>query len=321
VDAHSVERGPASAEAAGPTTDRVVDLVWSRHRQWSIAADTARARLDRRRLWNLALLVIGALAAALSAQTWPTPGVATAFALAAAIALAVAGLVQVHALNADQTARWTLARAASEALKAEIYRYLARVSPYAGPDRAQVLQAQLDVVQTRARDLVVDQQAVPPDGRPLPTLRSVEEYVAARAQGQATWHRDKGAVHARQGRRLRLWQLLATGAGAVLAAATGLVPSLRLPTWTAAATTIAAALGAHLAATQHQRIAAAYAATADQLERLIAFFDPATGTPVQQAQFVADVERVLAVQNEGWADLLSPRPAEPRTGDPEQQAP
>jgi hypothetical protein len=318
VDAHDVERQSAGAEAAGPPTDRVLDLVWARHRQWSTAASTARARLDRWRLWNLVLLVLGALASALSAQTWPTPGVAKAFALVAAIVLAVAGFLQVHALNAGQIARWTLARAASEALKAETYRYLAQVSPYAGADRAQVLQTQLDVVQTRARDLVVDQQAVPPDGRSLPALRSLQEYVAARAQDQATWHRGKSAEHARQARRLRSWQLLATGAGVVLAATTGLLPSVRLPTWTAAATTIAAALGAHLAATQHQRIAVAYAATADQLERLIAFFDPATAAPGQQAQFVADVERVLAVQNEGWADLLSPRPAEPQTGDPGQ---
>jgi conflict system pore-forming effector with SLATT domain len=66
--------------------------------------------------------------------------------------------------------------------------------------------------------------------------------------------------------------------------------------------------GAHLAATQHQRIAATYAATADQLERLIAGIDPATATPRQQAQLVADVERVLAAQNQGWTDLLSPKP-------------
>jgi cytochrome c551/c552 len=107
---------------------------------------------------------------------------------------------------------------------------------------------------------------------------------------------------------LRIWQLIATGLGVVLSAIAGFVPSWHLSTWTAAATTIAAAVGAHLAATQHQRIAATYAATADQLERLIVGIDPATATPEQQAQFVADVERVLVAQNQGWTDLLSPKP-------------
>ena len=92
--------------------------------------------------------------------------------------------------------------------------------------------------------------------------------------------------------------------GVVLAAVTGFVPSWHLSTWTAAATTVAAAVGAHLAATQHQRIAAAYASTTEQLERLVALFDPATAMPAEQAQFVAEVERVLEVQNEGWTDLF-----------------
>ena len=133
--------------------------------------------------------------------------------------------------------------------------------------------------------------------------------MTVRARGQAAWHRDRSAEHARRARRLRAWQLAATGVGVVLAAVTGFLPSWRLSTWTAAATTVAAALGAHLAATRHQGIAADYAATADQLETLVAGFDQASATPDQQAQFVADVERVLAAQNQGWLDLLSSEPA------------
>ena len=306
MDADTVEPHPTAA--AGPAPDRVLDLAWRRHRQWSLAADRGKARLARWRLWNLVLLVLGALSGALAAQTWLAAPAATAAAIAAAVALALAGFLQAHALNADQTARWTHARAASEALKAETHRYLMRVAPYAREDRAAVLQARLDVVRTRAAALLVDQQEVTSDDRPLPALRTVQEYVTERVQRQATWHRDKSAEHARRARRLRFLQLLATGVGVVLAAVTGFVPSWGLSTWTAAATTVAAAFGAHLAAEQHQGIATAYAGTADQLEALVAGFDPATATPGQQAEFVADVERVLAAQNQGWSDLLSPEP-------------
>ncbi len=143
-----------------------------------------------------------------------------------------------------------------------------RVAPYAQADRAQVLQAHLDVVRTRAAALLADQQDVPADDRPLPTLHTVQEYVTARAQGQATSHRARSAEHARRARRLRTWQLVATGVGVVLAAITGFCPSWRPSTWTAAATTIAAAFGAHLAATQHQGIAASTRSARDARRRL-----------------------------------------------------
>jgi hypothetical protein len=58
-----------------------------------------------------------------------------------------------------------------------------------------------------------------------------------------------------------------------------------------------------------QRIAAGYAATATQLESIVAGVDPAAASPERQALFVAEVERVLVAQNDGWTDLLSPTSA------------
>src|SRR5688572_27692851 len=114
----------ATPDPAGAATDRLLDLVWRSHRQWSLVANATRARLDRFRLWNLLLLVLGALAGAMAAQTWLMPSAATGFAIVATIALTVAWFIQANALNSDQMTRWTRARAASEALKAEVYRYL-----------------------------------------------------------------------------------------------------------------------------------------------------------------------------------------------------
>jgi SMODS and SLOG-associating 2TM effector domain 1/Protein of unknown function (DUF4231) len=316
VDANTADSNATAPAAAHPATDRQLDLVWRRHRQWSRVANAARARLDQWRLWNLLLLVLGALAGAVAAQTWLASGAATGFAIVAVVALGLAGFIQVRALNPGQTARWTRARAASEALKAEVYRYLIRVSPYAGVDRAETLLAQLDLVQARAQAQLVEQQTSSADDRPVPTLRTFEGYVTERAQDQANWHRRKSAEHGRQARTLRIWQLVATCLGVILSAITGFVPSWRLSTWTAAATTIAAVLGAHLAATQHQRIAATYAATADQLERLITDIDPAAATPQQQAQFAADVERILVAQQEGWLDLITTAPTAPGESEP-----
>jgi len=293
-----------------PRADRQLMLVWRSQRQWSLAADNARASLDRFRRWNLALLIIGALAGAFAAQTWLNAGVATVFAGVAAVALAIAGVIQANGLNANQTTRWTQARAASETLKAEIYRYLAGVAPYAGDDRAKTLSAQLAAVQTRVpASLLVAQQTKSDDTKSPPQIHGFQDYVTARAEQQARWHKTRSAEHNGQARQLRICQIVITGFGAVLSAVAGVQPSWQLSAWTAAVTTIAAAVGTHLAATQHQRIAAAYASTADQLERLIVSIDPTAATPDQQAQFVAQVERVLAGQNDGWTDLISQNPA------------
>jgi conflict system pore-forming effector with SLATT domain/uncharacterized protein DUF4231/tetratricopeptide repeat protein len=319
LDPQRAQDSPAADPASGPesdevqaspdtgTDDRVLNLVWRCHRQWSRAADAAQRTLNQWRRANLTLLVLGAIAAALATQAWLTSGWMAGFAIASAVLLALAGLIQRRALTSDDTARWTGARAASEALKAETYRYLIKVQPYAGPDRAEQLKAQLDVIQDRARTLLVEQQLAPADNRALPEVSTFREYLAARTQYQADWHRDRVGEHAHKARTLHISQLAVTAAGAILAGVAGAMPGSHLSAWTAAATTVAAAIATHLAATHHERIAASYAATADQLDRLIADVDPASTDPDRQAQFVADAERILSAQNEGWTDLLSHR--------------
>ena len=294
----------AGSDGQAETEGQALNAVWRAHRQWSKAADTAHKSLDRWRLSNLALLVAGAVIAALAAQTWLVSAAATALAAASAALLAIAGFVQSSMLTSENTSRWTSARAASEALKAETYRYLAGVEPYAGADRAEYLRAQFGRIQSRSNDLLVSQQLAAIEDGKLPEVSNFENYWKERAQGQANWHRKNIAKHVRTARKLRFFQLGATVAGAVLAAVAAAAPGAHLAAWTAAATTIAAAFATHIAATQHQRIAASYAATADQLQRLIDGVNPKTATADQQAQFVADVERVLAVQNDGWVDLL-----------------
>lgn len=295
---------PAGSDGQAETARQTLTAVWRAHRQWSKAAGTAQKSLNRWRLSNLMLLVAGAVIAAFAAQTWVVSAAATALAAASAALLAVAGFVQGGMLTSENTSRWTSARAASEALKAETYRYLAGVKPYAGADRADQLRAQFGTIQSRSNDLLVLQQLAAIDDGDLPKVSTFENYRIKRAQDQADWHRKKIAEHMRAARRLRFFQLGATVAGAVLAAVAAALPGAHLAAWTAAATTIATAFATHIAATQHQRIAASYAATADQLQRLIDGVNPKTASADQQAQFVADVERVLAVQNDGWVDLL-----------------
>ncbi len=304
VAANAAPAATAGQDRAVAGEDSVLREVWQKHQRWSDAADGAQRSLNRWRLSNLALLVLGAIAAAFAAQTWLASAASTSLAVISAAVLAVAAIIQGNMLTSDGMSRWTRARAASEALKAETCRYLTGVQPYAGPDRDEQLKTQLDAVQTRARELLIDEQLAAPGDDKLPAVDTFERYVENRAREQAQWHRSKIEKHMGKARNLRFCQLAATVAGAVLAAVAGVLPGSHLAAWTAAATTVAAVFATHIAAVQHQRIAASFAATADQIERLITGVDTKNASADRQAQFVADVERVLATQNNGWVDLL-----------------
>jgi hypothetical protein len=277
--------------------------AWARQRQWSIAADAGRDRIRRRRQLNLVLLILGALAGAVAAVTaWPP--VTTIAATIATLALTGAGAVQKRWLTGQELNRWAKARAASEAVKTEVYRYLAEVGPYAGPDRDTALVKALDDAQDPAQDLLVDLHTTTvTDNKPLPEVHDFNTYVEKRAAAQANWHRSRIGHHQKAASRIRAAELAATVIAAVLSAltATGVID---LAAWVGAATTIAAALAAHLAATRHDRIAGSYAATTEHLDRLIQRLPP-NPDPAAATTFVDAVERVLTAQNQGWGSLIS----------------
>jgi hypothetical protein len=284
----------------------VVGGAWQRQRRWSIAASNGRARLERWRRVNLILLVIGAILGAVAAQSsWPRGLTGTA-AGGAALALALAGIVQQRFLNPDEVARWTSARAASETLKAEVFRYRAGVAPYDDADRDSTLSAQVDAVQKKAAVLALDLQTTPADSKVLPEVTDFTSYVANRAKNQADWHRGKLPEHVQAARRIRYAELAATAVAALLGAIGAASGTKGLTVWIGVATTIGAAFAAHLSATQRDKIAAGYAATADRLDLLIERL-PAHPNAATRAQFVADVESTLAAQNETWLGLLSPK--------------
>jgi hypothetical protein len=212
-------------------------------------------------------------------------------------------VLQQQFLNADQVQRWTGARAASETLKAEVFRYRAGVAPYDDPDRDRVLSDQVDAVQTKAGQLVVDQQQTRAGNAALPQVHDFDSYVERRAKDQLTWHRDRIDGHLKAAARIRY---AATAVAAVLGGVAAFLDTKGLALWIGAATTVGAAFAAHLSATQRDRIAASFAATADRLDLLIRRLS-ANPDAATRASFVADVESTLTAQNESWLGLFSPK--------------
>lgn len=291
-------QGEQPADASSST----VEEVWANHLRYGRIADRSRARLETARRANLVLLGLGALLGAVAAQSGvPDVGQAVAGGLAT-IALVLAGVVQRQALSGDLARRWTTARSASEAVKAEVHRYLAGVAPYDGEDRDQHLAAEVDAIAERARTLDSDLVGLDGGGRPLPAVTDLASYTAVRAVEQADWHEHKIAWHQRRARNLRLIELTATLVAAAITAAGTITGAGGLGLWVGVATTVGAAVTAHIDATRHDQIAGLYATTVRRLRSEISRHQRADETDA--AHFVDAVERVLARQNESWVGLL-----------------
>jgi hypothetical protein len=283
-----------------------VEDVWRAQRQWSALALDARDSLRRWRTVNLGLILVGAVAGALAAQDdWFAEAATLALGAFSAAALAVAGVVQARLLSAERVRRRLSTRAAAEALRGAVFRYLSAVPSLSAPDRAAELAAASAEVSRLAgahAGLVV---GVPPDDRPVPGVDGIVDYVRERARGQRDWHERRTVEHRNRARQWRAAELAATAGAACLAAVGGALHGPDLSAWVAVATTAAAAFGAHLATEQHDRIAESYARTVQSLDALLADFDPVRETPEEAARFVANVESVLADQNDSWVSIFA----------------
>ena len=283
-----------------------VDDVWRTYRQWAGVTSRADTSLARWRKVNLGLLLFGASAGALAAQQgWFDKPVTAILGAVSAGALALAGLIQARCLSAAHVQRRVVSRAVAEALKGAVFRYLADVPPISGPDR----QSELNVARAQVSRLAGDQAGLavgtPIDEKPLPQVGGIVDYVEKRAREQREWHEKRTTRHRERARKWRRAEFVATAAAAVIAAVGGALHGPDLSAWVAVATTAAAAIGAHMATQQNDRVAESYARTVQSLDDLIDGFDAARETPAEAARFVANVESVLADQNESWVSIFT----------------
>ncbi|MEO1063704.1 MAG: DUF4231 domain-containing protein [Actinomycetota bacterium] len=288
--------------STGGGTATAVDDAWARHRRYDRVADRSRARLEAARRANLVLLGVGALLGATAAQSGLPDLLQRTTAALAALVLVVAGVVQRRVLQGDLARRWTASRAASEAIKAEVHRRLAGVAPYASADRDARLAEKVAAIAEDAAALDRVVRDVTADDEPVPEIGDVASYTTVRALEQANWHGDKIGEHEQRARRLRLLELVATLAAAAITAAGALAGAGDLGLWVGVATTVGAAISAHLDATRHDQIAGLYSTTERRLREQIARHERAEQPDA--ARFVDAIEDVLARQNESWVGLL-----------------
>lgn len=278
-------------------SSEAVEDVWQRQSLWSQSAGQAKKAVNRSFTLVLGLVVAAAVLGASSAHAESGhPGPARWLAVTAAVAVAVTPLAR-RGSAADAVEAWVRMRALSEALKADVYLFLAGAGPFTGPDREALLRDRVDELLDTARDLSGYTLAFTPRTRPLPAVTGPESYFTERVDRQVREYFRPGAVKAsRRLERSRRAELFLSLGAAVLAGigASGVAAAT---VWVGVLTTVAAAVTAHLASTRLEFLHLEYARVAGELARLRARAnDPGADLP----DLIARCEQVIATQNSTW---------------------
>lgn len=282
-------------------------MVWEDQSRWSQAANTVKSRVERVRWATLGLGVIGAVLGTTSAQLADqNPDLAQVFALISAICLAAVAWLTKQS-GANELRHWIGLRAVSEQLKAELYTYLAGVAPYRGPDAAERLLQRTASATDAIGRLGSHTGGIEPVQRPVPEVEDVASYIKQRVLRQINGYYRPKAAHLHRRLAWARWTeatLSAFGALLGVVATFGYTP--QASAWLAVLTTVSGAVAVHVTASRWQYHEIEYQRTAAQLERLIARRLERTearsdGTfDSEDDAFVAECERVISIENEGW---------------------
>lgn len=286
--ADSGESGPAS-------------LAWRQQSVWSQSATQLKKSITRSRTAGLCLTVLGAVLGTAAAQTASSSaGVAKGLALGAAVAVAL-GPVAARFATLDRTRDWTRLRSVSEAIKADVYTYLARARPFDGEHPDHVLIDRLNDLLDEARDLGKYSAGISPVVRDLPPVDGVDSYITHRLVAQIDGYYLPRAREMRaRVSRIRQAELVLSIVAAVLAAIGAVYGKQAAAAWVATVTTVIAAVTAHGAASRYEYQAIEFARTAEELERLRARYSIG-----EVSDIVAKSEHIISIQNEGWMSKLS----------------
>jgi hypothetical protein len=291
---------------ATPVT--AISMLWQRQSVWSQAASKLKARITRSRTTSLLLIITGAVLGTAASQLLSHhAAVGKVAAAGAAVALALASFASRGA--SPQTMRhWTRARSVSEAIKAEVYSFLAGVAPFGGADRDRVVLQHLEGLMHDVGDLIKYTTGVEPADRPLPPVRDIGTYADVRVERQISgYYKPKARMMSRRIRIARVSELTLAALAATFAALVTVFPSAGISAWIGVLTTIAAAVAAHAGAARYEYQQIEFTRTADELERLL-LAHRTVGDAGDPEKFVLACERVISIQNEAWMAKVDTQP-------------
>lgn len=275
----------------------MAEEVWDRQSVWSQAADHTKTSVNLSFALVLGLVAVAAVLSALSTQLEVDhPGAARWLAVAAAAAVATIPLARRGSAPTAVEA-WVRMRAVSEALKSDLYLYLAGAAPFTGPDRDLLLRDRADELLDSAHDLSGHVLNHVPQVRPLPAVTGPQTYFVQRVDRQVEDYFRPAALRTSQ--RLawtRRIEMLFGLAGAILAVlgASGF-PAATI--WVGVVTTVTAAVTSHLASARLEFLHLEYSRAGGELARLRA---RANNPEADLLDLIARCEQAISLQNSTW---------------------
>jgi hypothetical protein len=227
--------------------------------------------------------------------------VSVTLAAVAAVALAVVGLLRSRE-DAEQTRRWTRARSVSEAIKADVYTFLAGSAQDAATAQQQeeALGAAVDRLEVEAADLVPYAHGLQAKMRDLPAVRDVPTYLDIRVEESQlkTFYEPKALTLRKNLQLAKSIEVGLTLIAAALAAVAAISPNIGA--WATVATAAVGAVAAYAAAERYEFLWIEYSRTAAELRRLLDRRTAADGTRLSGMDLVQKCEDVISIQNQAW---------------------
>jgi hypothetical protein len=292
----------------------LVEELWREQSLWSRTANRMKKRIERARLTALTAAVTAAVLGAAAGLMMTSPAAWAADASRVLAVLAGLGVGFLPLLrpywSGERLRDWTRVRSVAEALKSDVYLWLARAGEYRDDTQAARLRDETDKVRADGADLLRYRDGVVAEERPLPPVHDLTSYFAVRVTGQVDGYYRRRAQELQ--RRLRWFRSvgIALGAiGVVVGAFVAAGGSTSFAPWIAVITTVSTALAVHVAASRYDFQLIEFLRTAERLDQL----RRKAATTVDQTELGAlavEAEGVISIENEGWMAKLAEDPAE-----------
>ena len=296
----------------------MLDELWQAQSIWSRAAGRMKARIELTRWVALAIVVTVAILGAVAAACYDSaPTASKASAAVAAFGAAILPLLR-RGWSGTSLKNWTRARSVSEALKSDVYLWLAVAGPFENDAAGHILRNRSDKLRRDVADLQSELSGVEAETRSLPAVRDPRSYFDVRWAAQYRGYYGKKVGEINMSIRRYRWAEIVIS---VLGAAVGLTAALTdwpLAAWIAVLATIGTALSVHVSAARYEFQRIEFSRTAEELRRIGGLATAPGVTDDELRALAVRAENVISVENKAWMAKLAEDPEDhtpPAVGD------